>query len=306
MSFSLFIILLLSWVVIRYAGKTPLSLIDDWFSGWVSWLLSRFSDAIDSSSFTRDTLAVVLLCIIAVVPALAVALFIALFGHWFWGLIGWVVSLSCFLYACGREDFDLSVLSLQQAARLESHDNMEGKTALLANASYARWFPVAFWFLLLGPAFVVLYQCIVSMAGFDRRLLLTQSVELESDEVDVELTVTRVSDTGVATSIADLAHIVLVALNWLPVRLWSALMLLVGNFSEGLSTLREQILTLDHGSLMWAVNQSAMVSESGDEACVLETEEQVLFDEQFLERFLRFNDKLYIAALIFILLFALF
>jgi hypothetical protein len=83
-------------------------------------------------------------------------------------------------------------------------------------------------------------------------------------------------------------------------------MLLVGNFSEGLSTLREQILTLDHGSLMWAVNQSAMVSESGDEARVLETEEQVLFDEQFLERFLRFNDKLYIAALIFILLFALF
>lgn len=224
--------LILSWIVLRYAGTDIQFIGDDWLSDWRTWVAQKISPAIG------DTIALVVL---VVAPGALVALLLELFGHWLFGLIGFLGALAVLFYSCGRQDYDAMMLTDPVHS---GPGNSERPTAIppqetesrqrRAYASCDRWFNTAFWFVLFGPVGALLYRC---------TSLLSQAPKTEDNsEEEMEL------QAG--------AHSLLGWLDWLPVRIWSACFLLVGDFSKGFACFRRQWLSaeahprfIDHVSL---------------------------------------------------------
>lgn len=268
--------LILSWIVLRYAGTDIQFIGDDWLSDWRTWVAQRVSPAIG------DTIALVVL---VVAPGALVALLLELFGHWLFGLVGFLGSLAMLFYSCGRQDYDTMMLTdpVDSGPANPEHPTAIStrETESRQNRAYAscdRWFNTAFWFVVFGPVGALLYRC---------TSILSQAAKTEdSSEAEMEL------QAG--------AHSLLGWLDWVPVRIWSACFLLVGDFSKGFAAYRKQWLSTEaHARFIDSVSLAAAGVDLSAGAVTVQ-EDQALRDD-----LLALNDRVMWVVLFLMLILAL-
>lgn len=167
-----FLVLMFAVAVAEWRGVPPALQRHDWFTGWSRWLAG-------SGWFAAAP--AVGLGVLLLVPPLALALLLAWLGGWMFGLVGIAINLAVLFFAFGRGDLktnarhyrdDLARGDVQaawhDAARL--HACRPGSSAenwpelhdqVIEGASYKyfeRYFPVLFWFVLLGAPGALLYR----------------------------------------------------------------------------------------------------------------------------------------------------
>jgi len=209
--------LIISWIVLRYAGTGVRLVGDAWMQDWRQWVVRRIAPS------TGETLALVVLL---GGPALLLSLFLDWFGHWLFGLVGLLAGIAVLLYSCGRQDYDAMMLTdpvSDDGTPIQSLDEALPARQARAYVSYERWFGTACWFALLGPVGALFYRCTAVIA---------QSVPEQNVVLPCE------SANAGEEEISSSAHSLLGWMDWLPVRLWAACLLLVGDFSNGLSSFR--------------------------------------------------------------------
>ncbi|HLS99669.1 MAG: regulatory signaling modulator protein AmpE [Porticoccaceae bacterium] len=243
-----FLVLVIALGVVLMGAPAALQR-DGWFAAWWAWLAARLGDA-----------DLVRLAVAVLAPVLGLALVLQLAGGWLFGLVGVAVNLAVLLYAFGRGDLDGDIRHYRDDLHREDtqaawHDaaGLDARHRESAAASwrelhdqaveavayryFERYFPVLFWFLLLGAPGALLYRLAV--------LALGQRGDGEGRSAEGQL---------------------LWVLEWIPVRLVGLLFALVGNFAATVREWRETLLcaTSTSAEVLGRVVRGALAS--GDEA----------------------------------------
>lgn len=241
-----FLLLLIAVVLAQTLGPMPAVQRDGWVVGWWRWL--------DTQPWLQSSPAVAR--IVALLgPVLALALVLALAGGWLFGLAGIAVSLLVLLYSFGRDDINVLVRSYHddlgrndvQAAwhsaadldpghgenAAESWPQLHDQTLQLVNYRYfERFFPVIFWFLVLGAPGALLYRLASLALNFHRE---------NNDQSDAD------------------SHLLWV-LEWIPLRLLGLVFALVGNFTATMQPWRDTLLCSISSTpeVLWRLIRGAM------------------------------------------------
>lgn len=136
-----------------------------------------------------------LLAALVLPPVIIVGILLCVFNSFFYGIIGFVLNFVIFYYCLGPDN-----IFYPDAELSEQVPKNQGVASYFSKAN-TQVFAAIFWYLVFGPAFLLLY----------RLINLSQKVEL----------------VGVA---ADLMTDIL---EWIPARLSALFYLLVGNFQHG-------------------------------------------------------------------------
>lgn len=223
---------------------------DGWFQA-----LRRRVDAIEPDLWVGFVLLVVVPCAIL---ALAYAFLEALFGGAAMLLLGTAALFFSFgradltaLYErfrarCSVGDFEGAALVLDEAGAEVEAEDTEAFGRIAARAfvyeGYQRWFPAAFYFLLLGPFWAVAYR-LIQLSADDRRV-----------------------------PVGSLRHLV----DWLPSRVLLLTFAIVGNFESVKSVIGQFALDPDietDALLLEGVEGSLPSSGEGPEARVMRVED---------------------------------
>ncbi len=92
----LFIAVVLAWLAMQFWGGAALFQRDEILMQWHSWLDNEYRNRVG------DTGVIIALLLL---PVIATALVLYIFGGWFFGLVGLVINVVVLLYACGRGDY---------------------------------------------------------------------------------------------------------------------------------------------------------------------------------------------------------
>ena len=226
---------LLSWGVLQAWGTAAAVQCDSYFWSWCDWVETTLGETLGELPSR---------ILILLGPVLLLALLLHLFGGWFFGLLGLVITVIAVLYACGRGNYRSDLLlyrdalsysddagvcdaaqeyqrKLGSAASDEVLDVDAAQAAVLRAAAYLgyqRWFAALFWFVLLGAPAAVFYRCCH---------LLAYSAEGRG---------------GVHGDEQQQAAIALVGwLDWIPVRLWGFGYALIADFGRVFDRLQSQM-----------------------------------------------------------------
>lgn len=265
-----FILIVLTWLAMQFWGGAAVFQRDDYFIRWHQWLDISYRNKLG------ETVAVALLLLI---PVFALALLLHILGGWFFGLAGVLINIAVLLYACGRGDFigkleayrDSFNHSDPEAVRhaadkyfnLSEFDpessSVEGKDFTSAHASirrsisyqaYERWFPVVFWFLILGAPGALFYRLCQIVSGRDYSL--TDDTALIADPTGDE-------NDWDAESYAENANAIVGILDWLPSRIWAFGFALCADFNAIMDVLRDQFMAVNSvKSLLEQINLAAI------------------------------------------------
>ncbi len=247
----LFIAVVLAWLAMQFWGGAALFQRDEILMQWHSWLDNEYRNRVG------DTGVIIALLLL---PVIATALVLYIFGGWFFGLVGLVINVVVLLYACGRGDYlaqmqayRFSMTHLDKQAVFDAADqyySVKGDDLAsvhnqvrqkISYQAYDRWFAVAFWFLILGAPGALLYRiCHIVSAG---------SVDIEgeshSDENDA-----GAGDAGESasayrycSSYANDTNAILGFLDWLPSRLWALIIGLCGDFKSVVQVLSVKLFS---------------------------------------------------------------
>ncbi|MBT8148467.1 MAG: hypothetical protein KJO24_00945 [Gammaproteobacteria bacterium] len=234
-NYMIVIATVLSWALLQYQVALDALHRDDWLESWSAWVASYVAPSAGSRVATLLTL---------LVPVATLAIVLALFGNWLLGLLGFAINVAALLYACGRGDYEQScerhIFALQQEGSASQASPVEAWPALRASLNYLayeRWFPVVFWFLLLGAPGALFYRLLACYAQPEASVSDTEA-GLDNDG---ESERSQSLDRG---EIHRDAQSLLGWFDWLPVRLWALACALAGNFSAAFESLRSNIAGL--------------------------------------------------------------
>jgi AmpE protein len=222
-----FLILLLVVLVVHHQGALPVLQQDQWLLRWREFVVGQ--------SWLSDANARLFAGVFA--PVFALMLVIWLIAGWFWGLAGVALSAVVLFYAFGRGKVDDQLAGLHsdlkrgdvqaafhdaeelsgahRAGRAANWDEFHIETLDTASYRYFQhYFPVIFWFVVLGPPGAALYRL---------AYLYCDYASGEEREKAVKL---------------------LWLLEWLPVRLLGLILALVGDFSGVMARVKE---SFSHG-----------------------------------------------------------
>jgi len=223
-----FLVLLVAVIVTELLGSQAAIQRDHWFARWRGWLAESAIPAAPPP---------LLRALVLLVPVLILALLLHLCGGWLFGLSGVAVNLLVLLYAFGRGAADDGIdlyrevlargdvqAAWHEAAELgarqadnwpELHDSAQATVAYLC---FERYFPVMFWFVVLGAPGALFYR-LVSLAVADERG--------EDRAVNRQL---------------------LWVLEWVPLRLLGPVLAIVGSFPATMRAWRESLFSVDRGT----------------------------------------------------------
>lgn len=237
----LFILVLIAWLTMQYWGGAAMFQRDEYFLSWHQWFDSKYRDNVG------DTAASI---VVLILPVFLLALLLHWFGGWFFGLLGVLINVAVLLYACGRGDYIARIEAYRQS--LDASDNTQAFSAanqqfdiqhshlgglhrqvreLISYQSYERWFPVAFWFLLLGAPGALLYRLCHIIRD-------DATAELQWGDVGTDGT----EDTAVESEniYQENANIIMGFMDWLPARLWALTYAICGDYNAIIQVLHKR------------------------------------------------------------------
>ena len=231
----IFLPTLLSWLAIQYQFSLKELQRDQWLWLWSNWVGKKATPLLGPQATILITL---------VLPAIFLAAVLAMLDGWFFGLIGWLVTLFVVLYSLGRDDYCAACKEVVES--LHNHDLALADSVIkpddypqvrerLAYCAYGSWFPVIFWFLILGAPGALFYRMISIFAQSVAPIVSHKSVSESSDE----------SETWAQSLFHQDANPLLGWFDWLPVRLWALACALAGSFSSGFAIIRRSLLTIE-------------------------------------------------------------
>lgn len=231
----IFLPTLLSWLAIQYQFSLKELQRDQWLWLWSNWVGKKATPLLGPQATILITL---------VLPAIFLAAVLAMLDGWFFGLIGWLVTLFVVLYSLGRDDYCAACKEVVES--LHNHDLALADSVIkpddypqvrerLAYCAYGSWFPVIFWFLILGAPGALFYRMLSIFAQSVAPIVSHKSVSESSDE----------SDTWAQSLFHQDANPLLGWFDWLPVRLWALACALAGSFSSGFAIIRRSLLTIE-------------------------------------------------------------
>jgi len=224
-----FLVLLVAVLLSEWLGTQPAVQRDQWFFHWRRWL-AGLSFLMERPRVSR--------ALVLLVPAFILALLLHFCGNWLFGLSAVAINLLVLLYAFGRDTVDDSIdlyrdvlargdvqAAWHEAAQLgvedadswpELHNRAQAAVAYLC---FERYFPVLFWFLLLGAPGALFYRLVSLLA----------SAEKSEDS-------------------AVVSRQLLWVLEWLPLRLLGPVLAMVGNFPATMRAWRESLFGVAESS----------------------------------------------------------
>ena len=224
-----FLAVVIAFFIVQYTNSVVTLQSDDWYKNWASMSKSWFDAEATQAAVLIAGPLIIMWILLGVVEGIS-------------SFLLFLVSIPVLLYCLGRGDFsewirgyteayhrnDNEVAS-DYAERLgvdisDIEDWASLHKAVLQRAAYRgfeRWFPVLFWFTLLGPLGGLLYR------------LTWLGVHHSGNSDDVRLSSARL----------------LWLLEWPAVRLIGLTFCLVGNFVAGLSRWRASVLDTEHSSV---------------------------------------------------------
>ncbi|MDG1662433.1 MAG: hypothetical protein P8H97_03560 [Pseudomonadales bacterium] len=231
----IFLPTLLSWLAIQYQFSLKELQRDQWLWLWSNWVGKKATPLLGPQATILITL---------VLPAIFLAAVLAMLDGWFFGLIGWLVTLFVVLYSLGRDDYCAACKEVVES--LHNHDLALADSVIkpddypqvrerLAYCAYGSWFPVIFWFLILGAPGALFYRMLSIFAQSVAPIVSHKSVSESSDE----------SETWAQSLFHQDANPLLGWFDWLPVRLWALACALAGSFSSGFAIIRRSLLTIE-------------------------------------------------------------
>ena len=252
----LFIAVVLAWLAMQFWGGAALFQRDEILMQWHAWLDNEYRNRVG------DTGVIIALLLL---PVIATALVLYIFGGWFFGLVGLVINVVVLLYACGRGDYlaqmqayRFSMTHLDKQAVFDAADqyySVKGDDLAsvhnqvrqkISYQAYDRWFAVAFWFLILGAPGALLYRIchIVSAASSDAEEAFSSeaSENFASDPAD-DLTGDSAASYRYCSSYANDTNTILGFMDWLPARLWALIIGLCGDFKSVVQVLSVKLFT---------------------------------------------------------------
>ena len=255
----LFIAVVLAWLAMQFWGGAALFQRDEILMQWHACLDNEYRNRVG------DTGVIIALLLL---PVIATALVLYIFGGWFFGLVGLVINVVVLLYACGRGDYlaqmqayRFSMTHLDKQAVFDAADqyySVKGDDLAsvhnqvrqkISYQAYDRWFAVAFWFLILGAPGALLYRIchIVSAASSDTEEAFSSeaseaSEHLASDPAD-ELAGDSAASYRYCSSYANDTNTILGFMDWLPSRLWALIIGLCGDFKSVVQVLSVKLFT---------------------------------------------------------------
>ena len=208
---------------------------DQWLWLWSNWVGKKATPLLGPQATILITL---------ILPAIFLAAVLAMLDGWFFGLIGWLVTLFVVLYSLGRDDYCAACKEVVES--LHNHDLALADSVIkpddypqvrerLAYCAYGSWFPVIFWFLILGAPGALFYRMLSIFAQSVAPIVSHKSVSESSDE----------SETWAQSLFHQDANSLLGWFDWLPVRLWALACALAGSFSSGFAIIRRSLLTIE-------------------------------------------------------------
>ncbi len=239
-----FLILLVAVLAAEFLGAQSALQRDQWFARWGGWLASR--DGVTGQPW-------LLTALLVLGPVVGLAVVLWLVGGWLFGLPWLAISLVVLLYSFGRGEVDISIGHYRdelargdvqgawhEAASLDaghsasqSDDWPDLHDRALSAVSYhyfERYFPVIFWFVVLGAPGALLYR-LASLAASE-------------------------NDASHRRRLPWL-------LDWIPVRLLGALLALVGNFAAASGAWRKTFFAAesDTAEVLAAQVRGALVAD---------------------------------------------
>lgn len=241
-----FLILLVAVLMTESLGPLNGSLGDRWIVGWKGWLAGQPLLAGRSRLLHVLTL---------LVPVALLALVLEVCGGWLFGLVVLVLNLLVLRYAFGRDGMAITQYrdtlargdvqaAWHEAGQLvdwESDPRADSWPALhdqglaaVAYRCFERYFPVMFWFVVLGLPGALFYR-LSSLVAADG--------EGEDGAIDRQL---------------------VWVLEWVPLRLLGPVLALMGNFSAAMRAWRETLFAVDESSaqVLVGVVRSALLTEA--------------------------------------------
>jgi len=277
----------LSWLLLQYQVSLASIQRDEWLEPWSNWVASAIAPTAGNRVATLLTL---------LVPVAALAIVLALFGNWLLGLVGFAINIVALLYACGRGDYEQScqqAIFLAQAGTAEHdspHPASSAERVRLNYAAYERWFPVLFWFLLLGAPGAVFYRLLACYAQ-------PRGAVLDSEQGDSALIDEPTASSGSEIS-CDAASL-LGWFDWLPARLWALACALAGNFSGAFLRLRDNFFALQSTS---GLLDDVVVSAANIDAGTTNTEDQSDLFALAIGQCCELNRRVMVVALVLVFL----
>lgn len=272
----LFIAVVLAWLAMQFWGGAAPFQRDEILMRWHSWLDNEYRNRVG------DTGVIIALLLL---PVIATALVLYIFGGWFFGLVGLLINVAVLLYACGRGDYlaqmqayRYSMTHLDSQAVLDAADqyySVKGdQLASVHNAvrqkisyqAYDRWFAVAFWFLILGAPGALLYRiCHIVSAG---------SVNVEDTSRTDESGADESQGTyRYCSSYANDTNAILSFMDWVPSRLWALIVGLCGDFKAVIQVLSVHMFTAV--AVLTLLDKVNLAIVYGDRAALLNDNETI-------------------------------
>jgi len=229
-----FLVLLVAVLLSEWLGTQPAIQRDQWFFHWRRWL-AGLPFLMGRPRLSR--------ALVLLVPVSILALLLHFCGNWLFGLSAVAINLLVLLYAFGRDTVDDNIdlyrdvlargdvqAAWHEAAQLgvedadswpELHNRAQTAVAYLC---FERYFPVLFWFLLLGAPGALFYRLVSLLASEEK-----SEVEKSKDS-------------------AVVSRQLLWVLEWLPLRLLGPVLALVGNFPATMRAWRESLFGVAESS----------------------------------------------------------
>jgi len=292
----LFIAVVLAWLAMQFWGGAALFQRDEILMQWHSWLDNEYRNRVG------DTGVIIALLLL---PVIATALVLYIFGGWFFGLVGLVINVAVLLYACGRGDYlaqmqayRFSMMHLDKQAVFDAADqyySVKGdQLSSVHNAvrqkisyqAYDRWFAVAFWFLILGAPGALLYRiCHIVSAGSGDAEGESATAQNDTDENDLNGNDLNGNDTDennaddglspyrYCSSYANDTNAILGFMDWVPSRLWALIVGLCGDFKAVVQVLSVKMFTAT--PIVTLLNSVNLAIVYGDRAASLNDDETI-------------------------------
>ena len=277
----LFIAVVLAWLAMQFWGGAALFQRDEILMQWHAWLDNEYRNRVG------DTGVIIALLLL---PVVATALVLYIFGGWFFGLVGLVINVAVLLYACGRGDhlaqlqaYRYSMTHLDTQAVFDAADqyySVKGDQLSsvhnevrqkISYQAYDRWFAVAFWFLILGAPGALLYRIchVVSAASVDT----VEVSSRENSEASEDLTGGSAASYRYCSGYASDTNAIIGFMDWLPSRLWALIVGLCGDFKAVVQVLSVKMFTAT--PVVTLLDKVSLAIVYGDRAVTLNDDDTI-------------------------------
>ena len=292
----IFLPTLLSWLAIQYQFSLKELQRDQWLWLWSNWVGQKLAPLLGPQATILMTL---------ILPVMFLAAILAMLDGWFFGLIGWLITLVVVLYSLGRDDYSAACKEVVES--LHNHDLALADAAIkpddypqvrerLAYWAYGSWFPVIFWFLILGAPGALFYRMLSIFSQSVAPIVSKNSVSESSDEYQA------CAQSLIHKDVSSL----LGWFGWLPVRLWAIACALAGSFSSGFAVIRRSLLTIETTAVFLdrVVVASAEKNESAQNSDYIDDWQTVAADN--IDSYRDLNDRVMTILLVAVLLLVVF